>query len=632
MSETRTAKKRKRTYQLDLDRYKSGLEELRNFCGSNLLSVEGLSNFFELYHNFTCLNNDYIIAYNNIRAGYDFFLEACHNKNIDVGILRYLLKYFPGAAKDLDPDQNTPLHFACNNENVTLDIVKLLLHAAPGSAYHTTERFRALPHHVICGNSRIDKTVAVEIMKLLLEKYKAAVGMTDASGYTPFQYACRNKNVTPNIVELLLNAAPKSVLRKSIPERKTVFHYLCGNDGVDKVVAVEILKLLLEENSDVARMADASGCTPLDYACENNHLSFDFVQRLLMATQEATPGQSTLHCLCSNTDIDEKIALKILKKYPRVKLLESARQPDSDGLLPLHHACARRSKEFCSVLVEVYPDAINQATDNRYYPINFVIRGSFQRNEGRDALDVVKYLLDCDPGVKSQKIRGHSLLRWACKRRYDESNVEAGVQIINAIYDARPQAIYVFDSDELALNRIREEVRTFIERELVFARQASDFRSLMTPDENGRLPLHRALGNNATLGSIKLLVQWRPAALALDYTDNNGALPLHVACQHHNSPCVVHYLIDLKPASIQSMDNDGNTALHLACRGAKYETIAMILEKHDAVSLSKRNSDEKLPIDLLFESSEVDDRENAEYVGIVFRLLNAYPETLELGL
>ena len=45
------------------------------------------------------------------------------------------------------------------------------------------------------------------------------------------------------------------------------------------------------------------------------------------------------------------------------------------------------------------------------------------------------------------------------------------------------------------------------------------------------------------------------------------------------------------------MDRKGNTALHLACRGAKYETIALLLDKYD--------DDEKLP----WESNEVLDRE-----------------------
>mmetsp|Transcript_27287 Transcript_27287/g.42874 ORF Transcript_27287/g.42874 Transcript_27287/m.42874 type:complete len:82 (-) Transcript_27287:98-343(-) len=58
----------------------------------------------------------------------------------------------------------------------------------------------------------------------------------------------------------------------------------------------------------------------------------------------------------------------------------------------------------------------------------------------------------------------------------------------------------------------------------------------------------------------------------------------------------------------------------------------MWLEKFDAVSVSKRNADEKLPIDLLWESDLVSDRESIEYIESVYRLMRAYPETaMSLG-
>jgi ankyrin repeat protein len=61
-------------------------------------------------------------------------------------------------------------------------------------------------------------------------------------------------------------------------------------------------------------------------------------------------------------------------------------------------------------------------------------------------------------------------------------------------------------------------------------------------------------------------------------------------------------LVGLGATTLEAVDRKGNTALHLACRGAKYETIALLLDKYDAVSVSKRNANEKLPIDLLWES------------------------------
>ena len=76
---------------------------------------------------------------------------------------------------------------------------------------------------------------------------------------------------------------------------------------------------------------------------------------------------------------------------------------------------------------------------------------------------------------------------------------------------------------------------------------------MTTPDENGQLPLHAALQNNVTLGSIKLLVKGNPSAV--QSPDNSGALPLHIACQHHESSLsVVEYLLDLDATTLHAED------------------------------------------------------------------------------
>jgi len=168
-------------------------------------------------------------------------------------------------------------------------------------------------------------------------------------------------------------------------------------------------------------------------------------------------------------------------------------------------------------------------------------------------------------------------------------------------------------------------VQAFIKREYAWARKAKDLRLMNTPNGKGRLPLHRALGGQATLGSIKLLVKANP--LALRSPDENGALLLHTACQLYHSTNVIQYLLELDTTALSAVDKTGNTALHHACRGAKYDTISLLLDKFDAVSVSKRNAHKKLPIELLWESNEVSDRENVKYLGCVFQLLKAYPET-----
>jgi ankyrin repeat protein len=83
--------------------------------------------------------------------------------------------------------------------------------------------------------------------------------------------------------------------------------------------------------------------------------------------------------------------------------------------------------------------------------------------------------------------------------------------------------------------------------------------------------------------------------------------------------------------TLDSVDSEGNTPLHCACRGAKYDTIALLLEKYDAASVSDRNIHKKLPIDLLWESEAVSDRESNEYLDSIFRLLRSNPEMMMMN-
>jgi len=241
-------------------------------------------------------------------------------------------------------------------------------------------------------------------------------------------------------------------------------------------------------------------------------------------------------------------------------------------------------------------------------------------------VDIVKFLLDCDPNVKLQKYEGtESLLDFACDIEYNDSTIEAALKVIETIYDAYPEAI---ESNRIASNihLYHQQVQSFINGELVYSRQAKDLPLMTTTDDSGQLPLHRALQNNVRLGSIKLLVKGN--ALAVQSTDNSGALPLHIASQRHESADVIQYLVGLDTTTLDAVDRDGNTALHFACHCARHEFIALLLGKYDGVSVSKRNAHGKLPIDLLWDSNDVLDRDSVEYTESVFRLLKAYPQMI----
>eukprot|EP00984_Skeletonema_dohrnii_P023522 scaffold12609_cov132-Skeletonema_dohrnii-CCMP3373.AAC.7 len=426
------------------------------------------------------------------------------------------------------------------------------------------------------------------ILRYLLNIFPAAAMATDNEGQLPLHLACQNPNMTLNIIQLIIDAAPDSVRQADINGRVPLHHLCMVDDCVDEISAIEILKLLLHKYPEAARHADdENGTLPIHIAC--GYKSPEFCRVLI----EAYPG--------------------------------SERITDASGELPLHFACWKNTIATVEYLYKLYPDSINH-TPTSDPPIASAVMGMNDRENPTVAVEIVKFLLDCDPSVALQEFKESSLLLLSClcgPEHYNDSNIETALEIFRVIYDAHPEAI-VDITFVLNIHRFHQQIQTFIDIQLVFARQARDHRQMTAPDEKGQLPLHTALQNNVRLGSIKLLMKGNP--LAAQSPDNSGALPLHVACEHHDSPRVVQYLIGLDTTTLDAVDRDGNTALHYACRSAQYDMIRLLLDKYDAVSVSKRNAQKKLPIDLLWESNEVLDRGSIEHTESVFRLLKAYPE------
>eukprot|EP00986_Skeletonema_menzelii_P001121 scaffold304_cov80-Skeletonema_menzelii.AAC.15 len=473
----------------------------------------------------------------------------------------------------------------CNSESISTEGLHELIerHGLTPNNHNHVSNYKFF--HLACHNGRITE----EIIQFLLEYFPDAAGAT-FKGWSPLHFACYNQHVTFNIIQLLIDAAPASV-RSVTNEGVMPLHMLCQNKKMDETTAMQILKLLIKKNPEAVRHANNGGDLPIHLAARGR--SPEFCQELV----EAYPG--------------------------------SERISGIRGTLPLHHACAINSLATVECLYRQYPDAINHAsTDDGYYPIRAAILSTIERdNPAANAVEIVKFLLDCDPNQKLIQLHGRSLLHVACGLKYNDSNIETGIQLIKVLFDAHPEAI---EDNRIAsnINRSHQQVQAFINREIVYARQANDHRLMMTTDDHGQLPLHRALQNNVRLGSIKLLVKGNPSALRL--LENNFALPLHIACQHHDSARVVQHLLSLDEAALDAVDRQGNTALHYACRGAKHDTISLLLENYDAASVSKRNTNDKLPIDLLWECNAISNTESVEYTGSVFKLLRAYPEMVTI--
>ncbi len=444
-----------------------------------------------------------------------------------------------------------------------------------------------------------NELVTEGILRCLLEYFPNAAGTTHSSGVTPLHTILfGNKNVTRDMVQLLIDAHPESIDKESSTGLITPLHALSRNKSLDDTTAVDILGLLLERCPEAVRRADSDihGVLPIHLAVMTSK-SPEFCRMLI----EAYPGS-------------ERIAT-------------------SSGMVPFDLSFAEGAVVTAKYLLGLYPESINVANRDGAYPIHRAIVG-VTREAPTNALEMVQMLLDCDLNVASQKLDGSFPLCvvYFFSMSFGEdatSKVDTALKIAQVLYDAYPEAIIEEDLS-LLINRFPEDLQAFINTQLTYARQARDSTLMNTHDVNGQLPLHKALRDNATLGSIKLLVKGNPTALQTP--DNDGALPLFLAIQHYDSTKVVDFLVGLDPNTLTAVDRGGNTALHHACHGAKHETIALLLEKYGAVSVSQSNALNKLPIHLLLESNATANREDDnKYMESIFRLLRAYPDTLMMS-
>jgi len=164
--------------------------QLLEFCLSGSLSKKGLREIIERHE---------IIQWTGLAPhdrvnDYQFFLEACYNKRVTVGIIRYLLEYFPDAIRATDEHGGSPIHYACLNKNVTPEIIQLLIAAAPDSLLSVTNNGH-VPLHYFCDSKDEDDRKAMQILKVLIERHPDAVRHADNNGFLPIHMAaCGGKS------------------------------------------------------------------------------------------------------------------------------------------------------------------------------------------------------------------------------------------------------------------------------------------------------------------------------------------------------------------------------------------------------------------------------------------------------
>ncbi len=196
---------------------------------------------------------------------------------------------------------------------------------------------------------------------------------------------------------------------------------------------------------------------------------------------------------------------------------------------------------------------------------------------------------------------------------------------VQALFDRNPPVAYQeFLFGQTLLHKCMEHYSNQLELVKVLIDAYPE--ALKKSDDNGFLPLHRALIEGTGQPSLELLQVVIPAAPeTILETTPTGALPLHLACARFQASTMVQYLIEWFPESIQHRDNHGRFPLHYALDASRPqpEVIQQLVEQYPVI-LSFLDPQGYLPLHRILKKNQ------AQYDAIVELLVHFCPGALRI--
>ena len=610
-------------------------KRLETLCTSDAISVDSLREIIDAY---PLPKENENVAYHS-----SFFHRACFNKNVTLEIIEYLLDVYPGAVgintTYFCPNGESscyPLHLCCYNENCPNTVIKLILEKYPDAI----SEFAMVKHGVNRG------------------EYDTAY----VEGLPIHYYLSRTSNLDLDTVKVLVDAYPNCLMNADGEMEFYPIHALLYNPNVSNLQ--DVLAYLMEYKPASVYLADGRGMVSLHIVCRSKGVTLEVFQLIYNAWPEGVLqrdniGNLPIHELCSNENVDEDTWFDIFHIMMNADY-SIVRERDDDGELPIHKAAASQSVNVCKTLIDLYPESLREM-DNGSLPIHEACRWGSRD----DTLDTIQHMLDLEPESINARDTRHNdgLLPIHCAAQNGKAKTvefllshdphaaskettnrwlpfhlacvadDEHVDKVQLLFDAYPDVILTLDQDgntpiDSARSKCNWRVVQLLEAQLAYAEKARDATAMTTLDESGWLPLHHALKDDVSLGSIKLLVRGNP--LAVRTADNNMAFPLHIACEF-SSAKVVKFLVEKFGRPVDHCDGNNDSILHYACRGGRCEVVKYLLESHaHLVASATVNAKNEQPIHLLCESSkdEDGDSESTEYIETIWQLLLANPEVV----
>ncbi|KAL7544946.1 hypothetical protein ACHAWF_008315 [Thalassiosira exigua] len=330
---------------------------------------------------------------------------------------------------------------------------------------------------------------------------------------TILHMACKNPNITVDVVELILHDLPEMAGRNGF----LPLHTLCSNGNLAETKSMATLTLLIacypgSVQSEVGNgrpfVSEWRGLLPFHLACK--HKSFEFCKFLF--------------------ELDQSVVV------------------NSRGniVLPFHLACRYSSFALVEYLYDMYPPSVFGQTSDEHYQVDdrrfkwgrplykgdYPLHLASSRNHCHEKLGIISFLLKKDfDAVSTVGVDGNLPLHQACR--------SPDLDIIRLLFRAYPAAIH-----------------------------ATNFQQ--------EFPIHLAmrLSDETDFEGLVFLSKQLPYALSV--LDEEGLSCAHIACTSENSIRKLEMICDIYPEAYKSESSEHGLPIHYACKMGQVEEVKFL--------------------------------------------------------
>lgn len=444
--------------------------------------------------------------------------------------------------------QNTPLHIA--SEIGCKNIVKYLLKKKARRNIINIDGHT--PIHIASMGLHHD------IIDLLIEENTNLINSLDNNKRTSLHLALLSHNfgyeeAVNKTVTLLLNNGAN--LEQPDLEGRTVLHYAA------KGAYHQILPMILENRSELLKMADNMGWTSLHIALTNN--CYEHGEHL----------RNTVSVLIENDQV-----LKAIGKSGLNKLEHEVNDSDDITARLLKNGTAMSDWQDKADGAEIYEQLVNIQDNMGRTPLQIAVSEYTTRNE-ISTTNIIKLLIDKGASLLVEDKMGQNVLHYAAKG--------ARHQVIPILIDKAPKLLNMTDRAgrkplDYAYDKYKSKIDPDVSKTviLLFSKGSVNIKDCLN-----RTTAHYAAlcANYRFLGTLL-----KDYPNLLNQPDAEGWTPLHLAVNADNSIQINDIIITVEllikmGATVESKNKMGHIVLHLAAGCARHNIVSLILKQQSSL-------------------------------------------------